>query len=121
MSCESLQHFNKDGFPLVPAELHRRAGPASHETLLHHSVVLQQCMGPFFGRAPHKHLGPCRCVPAGQLFGQLVDLLAFYTAFPIDNNTAQALSEQDVQQRHYDRVLDPCSPQQMCQSCCRCV
>jgi Intron-binding protein aquarius N-terminus len=41
---------------------------------------------------------------AGQLFGQLVDLLAFYTAFPIDNNTAQALGEQDVQQRHYDKV-----------------
>ena len=46
--------------------------------------------------------------PAGQLFGQLVDLLAFYTAFPIDNNTAQALSEQDVQQRHYDKVPYAC-------------
>ena len=53
-----------------------------------------------------------RDAPAGQLFGQLVDLLAFYIAFPIDNNTAQALSEQDVQQRHYDKVqkLIPCVP-----------
>ena len=50
----------------------------------------------------HERASLPRC--AGHLFGQLVDLFAFYNAFPIDNNTAQALSEQDVQQRHYDKV-----------------
>ncbi len=44
---------------------------------------------------------------AGKLFGQLVDLFAFYTAFPIDNDTGEALNEQDVQQRHYEKVK-PC-------------
>jgi hypothetical protein len=38
------------------------------------------------------------------LFQQLVDLLAMYITFPIDNHTGQELSELDIQQRHYDKV-----------------
>lgn len=40
----------------------------------------------------------------GKLFGQLVDLFAFYMAFPIDNHTGQELGEADVQQRHYEKA-----------------
>ena len=70
-------------------------------------VVLWSCSSPcilYRHQNPPTNAEPFFWPPAGQLFGQLVDLLAFYTAFPIDNNTAQALSEQDVQQRHYDKV-----------------
>lgn len=35
-----------------------------------------------------------------------MDLFAFYMAFPIDNNTAEALDEQKVQERHYNKVRE---------------
>ena len=41
---------------------------------------------------------------AGQLFRQLVDLFAFYMAFPIDDHTGDELGEEAVARAHYERV-----------------
>jgi intron-binding protein aquarius len=42
--------------------------------------------------------------PSGRLFAQLVDLLSFYAAFPIDAHTGDALGEEAVTAAHYERV-----------------
>ena len=41
---------------------------------------------------------------AGQLFRQLVDLFAFYMAFPIDDHTGDELAEEAVARAHYERI-----------------
>ena len=42
---------------------------------------------------------------AGRLFRQLVDLLHFYLAFPIDDHTGEPLSDAAVTARHYARLV----------------
>jgi hypothetical protein len=42
--------------------------------------------------------------PQGHLFQQLLDLLAFYCDFPMDDHTGEQLKEDDVTSRHYDKV-----------------
>ena len=41
---------------------------------------------------------------AGRLFGQLVDMLRFYMAFPIADLRLEPLSDEDVQAAHAQRV-----------------
>jgi intron-binding protein aquarius len=61
--------------------------------LLEDKAVLVKCgMSPLYSH------------PAGRLFTQLVDLLRFYTAFPIDAHTGDALTEEEVTAAHYERV-----------------
>lgn len=42
--------------------------------------------------------------PQGVLFAQLVDLLRFYSGFPIADHTGEALGEEEVVATHYERV-----------------
>jgi hypothetical protein len=44
--------------------------------------------------------------PQGHLFQQLLDLLAFYCDFPMDDHTGEQLKEDDVTARHYDKVWE---------------
>ncbi len=43
-------------------------------------------------------------VQAADLFRQLVDMLAFYMAFPIDDHTGEPLAEDDVIANQYEKV-----------------
>jgi hypothetical protein len=52
----------------------------------------------------------------GSLFRQLLDLVAFYLEFPIDDHTGEALSEDDVTSRHYEKVRAG-----VCGCVCECV
>jgi hypothetical protein len=40
----------------------------------------------------------------GERFRQLLDLLAFYVDFPIDDHTGEALTEDEVTSHHYEKV-----------------
>lgn len=44
------------------------------------------------------------CSPQGHLFQQLLDLLAFYCDFPMDDHSGEQMKEDDVTARHYDKV-----------------
>lgn len=46
----------------------------------------------------------CPLAPTGRLFNQLVDMLRFYLAFPIEPLTGAPLSDDDIIARHYSRV-----------------
>ena len=41
----------------------------------------------------------------GTLFKQLVDLFSFYLGFEIDDHSGVALSDEDMESKHYDRLL----------------
>ena len=41
---------------------------------------------------------------AGKLFQQLVDLLSFYLAFPMDDLSGASLTDADVTASHYEKV-----------------
>lgn len=42
--------------------------------------------------------------PAGQLFVKLVDTMRFYLAFPIDDHSGDAQTDDDVTAQHYEKV-----------------
>ena len=46
---------------------------------------------------------PCASA-AGKLFQQLVDLLSFYMAFPMDDLSGASLTDADVTASHYEKV-----------------
>ncbi len=58
-----------------------------------------RCCGARLGGAEPASAG------AGHLFRQLVDLLHFYLAFPIDDHTGEPLSDAEVTARHYTRLV----------------
>ena len=43
--------------------------------------------------------------PAGRLYSQLVDLLAFYLGFEINDHTGAPLTDEDIASAHCDRIL----------------
>lgn len=43
--------------------------------------------------------------PSGTLFAQLLDQLAFYTTFPVDNHTGDAIDDLEIDRRADDAVL----------------
>ena len=42
---------------------------------------------------------------SGKLFSQLTDLFSFYLSFEIDDHTGVALSDEEFESKHYDRLL----------------
>ena len=48
---------------------------------------------------------PLATHPAGTLFAQLLDQLAFYTTFPVDNHTGEAIDDLEIDRRADDAVL----------------
>jgi len=76
-----------------PAVCPPRAGRRFVRTLLEdRAVLIKAKLTPLF-----RH-------PAASLYRQLVDLFTFYMAFPINDHTGEALSDEEVTQAHYDKV-----------------
>lgn len=49
-------------------------------------------------------LAPLYQHPDAQLYRQLVDLLTFYSAFPINDHTGDPLTDDEVTAAHYEKV-----------------
>ena len=85
--CERFIEFTIDVLSQLPTRRFVR-------TILDaRQVLVKARMMPLFSHA------------AGKLYSQLVDLFKFYQSFEIDDHAGTALSDEDVESKHYDRLL----------------
>ena len=85
--CERFIEFTIDVLSQLPTRRFVRT------VLDARQVLVKARMMPLFSHA------------AGKLYAQLVDLFKFYHSFEIDDHSGTALSDEDVERRHYDRLL----------------
>jgi intron-binding protein aquarius len=85
--CERFIEFTIDVLSQLPTRRFVRA------VLDERQVLVKARMMPLFSHA------------AGKLYSQLVDLFKFYHSFEIDDHAGTALSDEDVESKHYDRLM----------------
>jgi hypothetical protein len=96
--------------PLLLSPLSCARQPMHTRTHFHSPYLSSLCLLPFppslfiIAAATQARRSALYSSPQGHLFQQLLDLLAFYCDFPMDDHTGEQLKEDDVTARHYDKV-----------------